>query len=326
MYLILLLLDLERKEEEVERVTSIVAIEEPEAHLHPHLQRQVFRDLLKRADAVSVILSTHSPYITSVSGLKSIILLKRTVAGTIGRTIHGAGISYQELLDLQRYIDVTRAEFLFSKKVILVEGIAEEFILPVLANQLAKRENLRSLDSQGVSIVNIAGTHFITYAKLLGKQGFDIPAIIITDGDPGLKDNGEIFLAGLERGSNIIEQTDYNNLSTIDMRTNETWRQSLSKHNIFVGYQTLEIDLVSAGCREPIIETFKQLGAGARIITELEELMATWEVTNLEKRERLIKLIERFGKKGRFAQRLAEYINIDCLPDYIRDALVMAMT
>lgn len=81
LYLLLLAIELERKEAASERATTILAIEEPEAHLHPHLQRLVFRDFLRRESPV--ILTTHSPHIASVAPLRSIMLLREVKQMTV---------------------------------------------------------------------------------------------------------------------------------------------------------------------------------------------------------------------------------------------------
>lgn len=53
--------------------------------------------------------------------------------GTTARTAISADLTSDEIEDLERYLDVTRAEALFSRFVILVEGIAELYLLPALA-------------------------------------------------------------------------------------------------------------------------------------------------------------------------------------------------
>ena len=107
LYLLLLAIELERKEAAAERATTILAIEEPEAHLHPHLQRLVFRDFLRRESPV--LLTTHSPHIASVAPLSSIVLLRNNQngQGSIGRSTLEAGLLDQEVDDLQRYMDAT---------------------------------------------------------------------------------------------------------------------------------------------------------------------------------------------------------------------------
>lgn len=124
--------EFERKVKKNALVSTIVAIEEPEAHLHPHLQRVLFRYFLRREH--SVIVTTHSPHIASVTPLESLVVLRADV--TNGSSASGTcqlHLTEWERHDLQRYFDVTKAEMVFSKGVVLVEGIAEQFLVNAFA-------------------------------------------------------------------------------------------------------------------------------------------------------------------------------------------------
>ena len=129
IYLALKLLEVELEIAENVRGHSLLAIEEPEAHLHPDVQRRVFRSFLRprqhqppvenegpKQDR-TVILTTHSPHIASVTPLNSLVVLRShgPQSETTARSTVESGLTATEVEDLERYLDVTRGELLFSK-------------------------------------------------------------------------------------------------------------------------------------------------------------------------------------------------------------------
>jgi len=171
LYLTLLMLEIEQRkqqtaedEDQGEKYQfTILAVEEPEAHLHPHLQRLVFRDFLRWDPPV--FLSTHSPHIVSVAEADSFVVLKKNPEGDIQAT-STAKLSRlpawkpdwsSAKYDLERYLDATRGEIAFSKGVILVEGDAELFLVPAFAAKLAEPvRNLKKDAEQAQYLENLA--------------------------------------------------------------------------------------------------------------------------------------------------------------------------
>ncbi|MBC7337459.1 MAG: AAA family ATPase, partial [Clostridia bacterium] len=162
-----------------QRSYTFLGIEEPEAHLHPHLQRKIFKHLFEDGHQPdrSLLLTTHSPNIASVTPLKSVVVLRTGPEGTKGYSLAHVPLSSGELEDLQRYINATRADLLFSRGVIFVEGDAEAALLPVFAASLGY-----DLDELGIAVCNVAGVNFTPYVKLAAALG--MPHAVITDWDP----------------------------------------------------------------------------------------------------------------------------------------------
>src|SRR5712691_4027961 len=120
-FLTLKLAEFEWRRIKNERNYTIVCIEEPEAHLHPHLQRKVFQKLFAEDtdEPRGLFLTTHSPNIASVAPLRSIVLLKTTPnKGIHAFSLARLTLNESEIEDLQRYLDTTRADILFSRGVI----------------------------------------------------------------------------------------------------------------------------------------------------------------------------------------------------------------
>ena len=158
---------------------QIILFEEPEAHLHPQLQLTLFKAL--SALPFQSILTTHSTHITANAPLGSYIVLSQMAGPAIASSMPAkdARLEQSEIQDLERYLDATRSNLLFARKVILVEGPAELFLIPALLKHVKDID----LDRDGISVIPIYGVHFDVYAKLFSEHALPKKCAIITDGD-----------------------------------------------------------------------------------------------------------------------------------------------
>lgn len=191
-------------------IFTILLIEEPEAHLHPQLQVKFIKFLETLADTLpnaQVIVSTHSPVLASSVKIDRLIHLVGKEDSISSTTISQKDFDNSDAVSyINRWLDVTKSTMLFSRGIILVEGIAETLVLPKLAEIVLqkynqnRKESLRlasTLDEMGVSVININGINFKYFMKLFGNfEGSSGPSIPIycsglTDRDPGKDDSNK---------------------------------------------------------------------------------------------------------------------------------------
>ncbi|KOR54687.1 ATP-dependent nuclease [Clostridium botulinum] len=179
------------------KVFPVLLVEEPEAHLHPALQYN-FLKFLK--DEVSnqkisrqIFITTHSTHITAAVGLDQIICMERDESGNTTARYPGKVFSDSDKEDIkskkyvERYLDATKSTMLFAKSVLFGEGLAEQILLPVLAEQVD-----RSFDKNHVAMVRVDGVTFKHFIKLFGagikkhnlKYALTKRVACINDSDP----------------------------------------------------------------------------------------------------------------------------------------------
>lgn len=163
----------------------MILIEEPEAHLHPILQRKLLEyinNTVKNKKNIQVVISSHSPNLVSAADISSICLVNKNIRDNSFKTTLVAPLfkddatSQREKRKLERFLDATRADLFFNKRLILVEGIAETLLLP----QLAKICGCDLLEN-GISVINCMGLNFSMFIPIIKAAG--IRTFIVTDDD-----------------------------------------------------------------------------------------------------------------------------------------------
>ena len=192
---------------------NIMIIEEPEAHIHTHIQKTLFNNLQVTHTYTQVVMSTHSTHLSEVSDIEKVNVMKKVdeqtslvMKPTNGLDQFGAdvleykGISFSKILS--RYLDAKRSVLLFSKGVILVEGDGEEILIPALVKKVLGV----SLDEMGIGLINIGSVGFENVACIFDESRLQRKCSIVTDLDvvvDGAKKSSQV---AMDRGASRREK------------------------------------------------------------------------------------------------------------------------
>lgn len=145
------------------RGLKLTLIEELEAHLHPQYQLRLLDYIRNQEELGQFILTTHSISVASNIPLEHLIVLKGDRAFPMGPKY--TRCKTEDYRFLHRFLDATKANLFFAKGVIMVEGDAENLLLPTIAEIIG-----RPLHKHGVSIVNVGNTAYKRYAKIFERR------------------------------------------------------------------------------------------------------------------------------------------------------------
>lgn len=293
-------------------------VEEPEAHLHPQLQAVLlsYLEAIKAVEAekpVQLFVTSHSPNFASIANLDSLACLVDT--GETVETFFPRNIIFNKgkREKLERYLDVTRAEIFFARRVIFVEGAAELMLVSVLAEKAGFK-----LREHGVSLISVEGLNFDSFMPLFGEKALKIPVAVMTDADPmSQPTDGTKPLALYPALNDAVTVSD----NTAKMKASED-----TFVKVFHGVKTLEYDLaLHADNRTAMLQALKdlhpQIGAGV----ESAVAAATDDAAKAKALFRgMFEREQNNVQKGRFGQALAQVLaeGATCkVPDYILNAI-----
>ncbi len=157
----------------------LLAIEEPEAHLHPNAQKKIFGQI----DEIpgQKIISTHSPYIAATAELKQIRSLYKNEQVYCGR-IKIDKLNEEDIRQIKRQVISHRGEIIFSKLIVFFEGETEEQALPIFAKKYFCRTHVEI----GLDFVGVGGEgNYLPFIRF--AEGLGMPWLIFSDAEPSTK-------------------------------------------------------------------------------------------------------------------------------------------
>ena len=295
---------------------NIMVIEEPEAHIHSHIQKTLFRNLSMEKSYTQILMTTHSAHLAESSEISQMNILK-----TYGRIsvamqpVNQLDVFGQEKLknknlsltsSIERYLDAKRNVLLFSKGVLLVEGDGEELLIP---NMVRAAYGI-SLDEMGIGLVNVGSTAFEYIASIFDNSRVQRFCAIVTDLDKQSVDNSSSFYKEKAENVGLLRKEKLDRLYKDNL-----WV------DIFYAEHTFEIEFANAGDNKEYI---------SNIVDKIYEQNATIirhqkNINNNDKlNEEILFLSDKVGK-GWFSTLIANELDgyID-VPKYIMQSLAWA--
>lgn len=286
---------------------KLAIIEELEAHLHPHYQINTLKYFTENIGVNGqVFLTTHSVVLGSSVPLNSLLICKDHDVFPIGnreKEKQFTEIDEDSAYFLERFLDATKANLFFAQGVIVVEGDAENLLIPALAEVIGL-----PLNRFGVSIVNVGSTAWKRYVKIFERTDGKVMPVnvaVVSDGDVPCRDHladnpPKVYSHVLENGEVLLE-TDktrfkdllrYHKLST-DVIADKSElksehvdsyiklvkdRKSLNRYQpandiiqIFTNEWTLEYNLANSMLKDDLLSAMNEAKELAGISIELPE-------------------------------------------------------
>lgn len=313
IFLSLKLLEYQLKQS-TDKIAHFLFIEEPEAHIHTHIQKTLFNNLKNKN--TQIIISTHSTHISSASQISTMNILCTEDKETKVYQPY-KGLDDKQIIRIERYLDAIRSTILFAKGVMLVEGDAESIVIPILVKQVLGI----SLDEVGISLINMSSTVFDPIAKIFDADRIQRKCSIITDND----------LSIMPLPDDAKSDTDIEKKCRDSQEAGIARKEKLDSEytdndfvNLFYAKHTFEVDFLMSGNSKEVVcildDIYSQEASKITSKTKLESINVA-----IAGRE-ILRLAEKKGK-GWLALILGGYISYKTnIPDYILKAIAFAVS
>lgn len=158
----------------------ILAIEEPEAHLHPNAQKKLYSQIEDIKG--QIFISTHSPYIAASAELSQLRNFYKDDTSVACGAINTLELTLEDVRRIKRHVINTRGELFFSKVIVFSEGETEEQALPIFAEHYFKKTSVE----MGIDFVGVGGYgHYLPFLRV--AEALKIPWFIFSDAEKDVK-------------------------------------------------------------------------------------------------------------------------------------------
>ena len=263
-------------------VHPVMALEEPETHLHPQAQRALFRQIKKMPG--QRIISTHSPYICGQADITHMRHFSKQGAETIVCRIDlGAGenrLTEEDLRKIDRQVMNTRGDMLFARAVVFFEGETEEQAVP----DFAEKHWSKHPNDLGYTFMGVQGSgNYLPFLRM--AESFKIPWFIFSDGETATVTTVNSALTAIDQ--NLIP----NNLRVITLP----------------GGHNFEAYIVSDTTKDLLIEVIVE--HEAKTPQHAEALKRDWETKS--KPDQLAGILDRLtANKTQYGSRIGKILPV----------------
>ena len=295
-----------------DRVAHFLLIEEPEAHIHTHIQMTLFEKY--GYEKTQVIVSTHSTHVSSASKIRSVNILSK---GYQEAHVYqpSIGLEEPECERIERYLDAVRSTLLFAKGIMIVEGDAEMILIPSMVKEVFGI----SLDELGVSLINMGSTVFQNIAKIFHETRVQRNCAIITDLDESIYELPE------DSDDDDDDQKKSRNSQVAGEQRKEKLESFCEDNdfvNAFFADHTFEVDFLWNNNSWEVVKTLKDIYKTEGNIKKSTKCLESKTLAVAGKE--VLRLAEKVGK-GWFALMIAEnLVSNTYIPNYILQALAFA--
>lgn len=293
---------------------TFYAIEEPEAHLHPHQQRKLAQFLVD-SFSEQVLITTHSPQIAASFTPDRIIRLYSK--GKLSYAAQGGCSKNLQLTfdDFGYRLNAITSEAFFADGILLVEGPSEVLLYTALSTYLGF-----DLDRLNITILSVDGVGFKPYVKIC--KALNIPYVLRTDNDifsktkkipEKTKKQSFKYYAGVSRIMGIYEEvissdpTDPINtfwrtrclqnewLASSEIPSeaktlNEEIRIMLDTYNLFLAKNNLEEDLADSDLA-PSLNGYYNCRTRESLVKKMQERKAENMLSFLNEKEKKLSVL-----------------------------------
>ena len=156
------------------RPGSIIAVEEPEIHAHPELQRAIFDFLSEESSTTQILITTHSPVFASSADLNQVRLVTLDSDGSTSVE----PVTEQNVHHVIEELGVRPSDFFGDDVVVFVEGLDDVSILGGFARKLASSKRISFIDAEGWNSMA-----YYANARVLMSKRLKIASFVVFDGD-----------------------------------------------------------------------------------------------------------------------------------------------